>query len=1001
MYLTHKTLYTEDCINNICPLKDLDNVCKHIVVAYGSNLKILDVETYEFIKLIPLNSPIIGLCSVKRKNPSIFVILKTLKIFIIEIFPTTTIIKAHFLTENTADAKRNILSSDHQFFFGSYSRNPDVTHSIRFFESRVPIAAHPKYVAVHCVKNIIHLIPISSTSSLSEFYVPFDNIVDIAFLGPTRTSVRIAIISDKEFSLENNSQQNKNRVFTVYSLQQNELKHEFSTDIRPDSHTILPMNSEVESACITFTYDGVIRIIAPEGLDVTNEHITILLEGSILLYDYFFDNNYLISDATGSLCVASFSVEGRLVTEKLKTLSPPAGLVTIDKNHIAVAFQSGALTIFSAVITDEGCTLTEIKSFDGLGHISRMCSVSKSLFLLTGRSQSSSIRFFGPCISCDNILNLSVPTCEKIFVCEYDTSNRSILVCASFFSNSELIHINNLTVTSMEMSGFIKDKPTLLFTRVGDIFLQITTDLIILFGESTEPKSHQVEFRISRAAVSNSHFIVYCEDQKLYLYDILTLKLLSIHELPCVHFIGIGEKSIATIDCNGYLNVFSIEDFSQKASVLIKDVYIPTNILFQDIDDLEKIFISTTTGVLLIYDMDVMIEEHIGDSMIYINKSGSKIIGSGSPAFVYEDKKILLSCNDCSSVATVYGIFYVTLNDCVVSVYRASNGVSGRSKLLSKIPDMMTFISGGNFLFIVQNATNDQQNILKYYNECIVATKHVSIGDRISTILALRILDSDYLFVGYGSNRIEILDFNLNSVLTFSCIDIPTSAEVMGNYLIVSTPEQLVVYSVSQVLNTIDLEQKSTVGAHRYTSKIKFLSNECLAVTDSVQALSIYRMNDGELSLICSDTWAKELFLFEIFNNFIFVASFNSAIYTYRFDEVNSKLIELGAFRTTSKVTSFALNDNFLYYSTENGSVCRFSVGSDKRFASLRDLVENDSFTFVQNRHVKESIPYDVENPFIDLDLLSVLLRNNRKLTRLLSKVDVSVDEFELLLSTN
>ena len=782
--LTHKTLLEDQRVTSAVALRDLSGKTIFIALAQGSTLLIMDPSTYEIKEKYPFMNPILEIAALYSDQPSIFVVLRNFNWFIFNL--PELFYAGHFDILDISLAKRFITPTKSSLSHGSNCNDPISTASIRFLEKKIPIAIHPNYIALHIVNNLIHVISTKEPQKppiLIKINQP--NVVDIAFIGPISPSfnARLAVISDPEYNRQEHQQQliqqqqqqqlqmqmqtqitpiqnemkaNK-RVFIVYNLPRNgtEFRKEFSIDLRPDAHTILPLAIDMGSSCVIFTFDGLIRITCPETVQPTTEHITVFLEGITLVCEHIFDDYYYLADAGGGLCAGKFPVQDRPTTEKLREVGPVSSIVTIDPTHVLITSTFGDASIYKLNVSsrdDEGASLKLIHTIEAPGYISNISynQITKDIKLMTGRGTTAQIRNFHLSLGCEKLSELKVNGCLNIFSAPFKEHSDKIILCLSFLDNSFLLVTDGSKFTYLTLEHFIMDQTTLYFGKSETGFIQVTPHMCHLFTAETVLATHP--YQDEEIIYANRHGSYICHISDNGVVRVLSTSTLEAFKKLQIkdqsnnpHFAALSDEYLCfyTIDNKFSVQFLTHEDRSslQIKENFIEDDTISSLAIAQAGTSHYVIYIGTISGNLYSYsDNQQITKEHVSEDPIYLKNTDNGLFVAASPPFkIVNNERQSIDCNDCFDICS-NGNFICVLRENLLEVYKTGEGKHGISKLEKECKNTINALFIGQYTCRLEEDLSTKGQKLGIYDEqqnLITATTpetkyRVSLFDKIN-----------------------------------------------------------------------------------------------------------------------------------------------------------------------------------------------------------------------------------------------------------------------------
>lgn len=991
----HKALQEDQQVSRLVAIRNSDGNCLFLVMAQGNSMIIIDPKTYKITEKYPFMLPIVGLEAIENDSPSVFVLLRNLDWYIFQL--PELIAAGSFIVPHMVKDRRFFLPVDNYSELGSTCQNPISTAAIHVMESRIPIAVHPQYIAVHIIHNLIHVIPIKQPNNIILIKINFPNVVDIAFLGPVNYSTRLAILCDPEFNRKDygDEKATKKRVFAVYSLQRGttEFKQEFILDVKPDSHTILPLSTARESSAVVFTLDGVIRITAPEGLTQTVEHITLFLEGLVLLCEHYSDDIYFLEDSSGGLCVALLPPDGRPSSLKLLYTGPASSVVTIDKNRFAVASAFGDCTFYYAEFGDNVRQIETISTLEATGTVRSLTILpGGDVRMLTGRGCVTQMKTFHMSIECERQCLFDAPGCIDLFSCPY---NDNALLCLSFLENSFICETDGSKFTPVDR--FITNEPTILFSGCGNGFIaQVTPSTMNIFKNDkivlTE-KSEDGEF-VCAAACENR--VICCTSNSIArIYEASGdnfKKVRKIHANGKILFSSISDNHIALLTESQDLIVFNKQE---KMPITLHPLDIdkeaPVNLVIRDAQDSFEVYVGTFDGHLIKITLDGKVSEKVGDSLVKLVPSQKGIYGATSPAFLLSGGMMTsLDCGDCNCIA-VSKEYVFTLDGVSLSVFKSSGGRRGCSKLDFKAADAIDarFFSPSKCVILEDNvdkATAIAKECLTLYKDGRKALSLPPETGRVSLFDLVELNGKKFIILGLDNCSLKLFDDALNEACQPQRVKgIPTAAAVCNGLLCVAEGKQISVYSPQFLHTTIELDPVSLTTGHVLATTMR-AHGDLLIVGDAVMSVSAYRITDEGIQKVGGDSQAKGICRLCLYKNYVFASTYDSCLYAFELTE-RGDVNEIGGIQTDSVVSAIKSDSRGLIYGTDHGGVYRIDEGGPNFLLSLRDIFNAEKINFSAKRVIENAVRFDVPDPFVDLDNIAILGRLSQ------NKFDVMLDK--------
>jgi len=979
-----KSLHKEECVERFTVVFNDTNSSIHIALAQGSIINFYCIKGNE-IKLyesFPMVSPIIGITS-SVETHDVFIILRNFNWFV---FRDAELVNSGSFKElQQSLAERSIINSSDLLSCGSISGNAISTATIRFYEKRILLVSHPSYVALSLFSNSIYLVPYSSQNKMIEIPIMLPNVVDIAFIGPLNFSIRLAVLTDSH---------NDNRVLTVYNiiLASASWKIEFLVDLPKNAHSILPLQATYESSALVFTNDGVVRITAPQGLPQKIEHISAFLEDTILNHCPFYDDVYLITDASGGLSVGKFPIEARPVTERIQNIGPVSSMVAFDRTRFFISTPFGDSILYGCDITDEGCLLNEISRIPTISFISSIYNHPfGGLVSLIGRGEMATLTIFEQMVECEKVGSFFSDGCLSV----HTASIGAVLyVCLSFYSTFHIIKMEGSDISNVDLPSETENFPVLHFSSSGERLLIVTTNGVYLFEPGSNEFAFKHEYGEQINSASSSSCIIALSSESGYLRSLNPNNLSSIKKWrikPRIHHVTVCENIISALlsDCS----IFYIEspNYESKTNIIIPNNIIPYSFGIHLQEGKPSICISTEDGRVYKMKPSKPEPEEIGvnGGLITFKQYGNSLVASGSSPFIIQDHKSFIHCDSCDDISISSG-YVVSLSAGIVSVYRKLGDMSVSPKKLVSIPNAVTFVPLGNdgsMTVLVQN--NENYSIKKY--DPANQSSSFCIEEKISLFSKISICGIQYLVYGEKNGNIRILDVNNNLVAQFKTHDSPISICVHQEYIIVSCGKEILVYTFLIIEGAIELERKFETSTQTFT--IDLCSSEKFFVAaDASNGLSILEVNENGIGLIWSDYCSKDIKKVFLFNNYIFAASYSSILYIYEYNEKG--IFDIGCTMTSSVITSFAINEGSLYYSTEKGGLYNISLCNNQKLTILNDLILSENVKLLDDLSLSSMLNIETKSPIIKFDTISFIKRlPNKSMNRLLQKSGLSLEQ--------
>ncbi|EAX90810.1 hypothetical protein TVAG_094790 [Trichomonas vaginalis G3] len=1012
LIFVHKALQDDQQVTRLVAIRNSDGDCLLLVMAQGNTMNLIDPKSFEITEKYPFMSPIVGLEALETESPSVFVLLRNLHWYIFQL--PELIAAGSFHTPNLVKDRRFLLPVENYAENGSTCQNPISTAAIRFIENKIPIAIHPQYIAVHIVHNCIHIIPIKQPNNIIILKINYPNIVDIAFIGPVNYSTRLAILCDPEFSRKDYGDEKvaKQRVFVVYSLQRGttEFKQEFSLDVKPDSHTILPLSPARESSAIVFTLDGVIRITAPEGLNQDVEHITLFLEGLVLLCEHYSEDIYFLGDSNGGLVVALLPTEGRPSSLKLKYTGPLSSIVTIDKSHFSVSNTFGDTTFFYAEFGDNVRKIEPIKTIEATGTVRSLTTLqSGDVRMLAGRGIAAKMMTFHMSMECEKICSFNLDGCLSVFLSSLVSDKDQFLLVMSFLDRTMICQTDGLSFKPITVDGFIENEPTILFTDIDNSkLIQVTSKHVSLFTK--EKVTIQLEFEgISCASCVENNLLV-CDTSNTVVQFEITDRINEIKKFTIndpILFCSISENgniALITTRCEVLLYMAN-SDSPLHFSPLEIDRESPSSLIVLDKENKTELYIGTYDGNLIKVTKDSKTSEKVGDTFVKLTLYKNTIYGSTTTPFLLTKDEILTSigCDECTEISVCKDII-VTLHNNKLQTFRCNGGRRGYSKLDFTSPDAVDakFFSPSKCVVledvIDKTIQTAKENLTLYKNGKKVLSLPSETG-RVSLFDMIELNGKSLIILGLDNCSIRLFDESMSECcIPQKTSGIPTAAIVCNSMLVVAEGKQLSLYNPQFLHTTIELDRVCLIPAHVLATSMD-VCNDYLIVGDAIKSISVYKITNDSITLVGGDPQCKGICRVCCFRNFIFASTYNSCLYLFEMNE-KGEVNEISGIMTDSMVSVIKSDSKGLIYGTECGGVYRVDFCESNVLLKLRDIFENEKINFCARRNIENRVRFDVEDPFVDLDNIAILGRlQQQKFENLLESAGCSKEEYNNLIS--
>lgn len=1053
MIFTHRTLQPDNIITGIAAIRDYEGNFSSIAIAQGTTMHIIDITTpeYSITESYHFLTPISVIESAKSDNRPVFVLLDNLNWYILEL---PKIVRHGSLQKPCCTKCNHFIQKTNQYsyhysddvLYQSSTLPPNAIQNIKFAESRVLHSSHPHYIAVQVYHNIIHVFPIDEQRPPYEIHTTEPNIVDIAFFGPFTCSTRLAVLSD--------SLMNDNRILSIYSLK-DESTHEFTIDdvinLPSDAYHLLPLHPELHSVINVLTNDGIMRITANEGLEITIEHVTSYMPPIILHTCHFYDNIYLLCDSCGGLTGANFPIEGPISTENMKIVGPSSGILVFDKKRFMVTSPFGNSVIYDFSLENNSYNLNPSYTFESSGPIKCLDFRDEGLVCGTGVDSNSSIRLFEKAVSCQKIAEIPISNCLSIFVANGPTAD-SIYICMCFFDCTYIVIFDGESITPVEWSDSkLPSITTILFDDVETGILHLSEEEAVVRdrNDGSIISSYSFDSKVISASLSEHNLITADVDNVIFIFNssnISRRKRLTLNK-KIILISGIDDIIAAyLID-----NTIFLYNFTEKKQLSISLPYLTAPVSLSLIN-FDLIIAGTETGKLykITDSLTNIYSERVGEGKIIIHqfrsKEDNKLIQfcSGDPPFqLVDDERNFIKACPCEDIGRTSN-FLVCLQRRNISIYKVDESLVGTTKIKLPKPFMLSFAYDSDGYAIVHKdsssfnsnfnshlstklknnnnntTTEASQSIIKYKRDDEVARYDFPENNiKISFCRLIELKGQNIIVIGDNIPSVTLLDDSMNKMCWLKLLGTPYAATTYFSYLLISREGSIDFFETKFLDGQIEMERLLVVDAQMMT--LDFLVvRKYLVASDALQSLTVYSLNEPDtddkssdnniddnndnkkkqidVSIVYHDYSKKQLTKLVLFHDFIFAASLNENIFAFRMD-LDGKLTEVGSFRCDSRVLSFAVNENSLFYGTEGGGIKMFELVVDEDYIKVRNQMKELKLNFIANRIPSLPFEWDDTNPFVDIDNLAVLKQIPKKeLDKILSKVDVKLEKFNQMI---
>lgn len=846
MIYTHRTLLPDEQFTEICSIRNMEGKCTHIAVAQGTTMHIIDlsISLDQIKESYPFLSPIEVIDSVKAVKPTVFVLLRNLNYFILEL--PDIVQYGSLFKPNGCFASRHILS--HGNFFANQPQNvsSSTTAAINFNERRILHASHPNFIAVYAYHDVINLIPLNTGEygKKQKTYiinVLQPNIAHMAFLGPTSCSARLAYIADSC---------NLSRVLMVYKYSEakNEFVYEFEYELPSDSHYIISIQPELQSALAVIASDGVIRINAPEGLPYKVERLSSFMPPIVLNACYFFDDIYLLCDSCGGLSGMRLPVEGPIATENCKVVGQTSGIVASDRSHFFISSPFGDLVCYTFTKHENYIQIQEFSKIPSIGPIYYLECSNDGLICGTGRGNSSAIRLYEPSIACEKIGEINIENCLAIFTASATNEEIgfSIYICLCFYNSTRIVKYDGNNIENVEWPAIPNNSDTLLFSDISkNEIIHLSSKRAAIIDRFSGKTIQNFSFlkSIVAATLSFSNLVVANELDIIQVIEKKGLKPIKKFKInKTTLFIAATDAHIAVYLIDNSIYLFCVSDLSNYKTVFLPTFTIPVSMsMFNE----DLIIIGTNNGniIKISNNLETIITQNFGDSKILLRPEYSKnselsILCSGDPPFLinHSNNNINNNANTKSSNASECfpkekEVYYYNefdsnndirchficadqcedisksdnimccLNRSEISIYKSFGTYKGTTKVRQTIPNMLNFVIIDDSSLICHIEKQEVHSLIKFVNgiETVKYINGITLNEeskidinssrakhQISFFKYLMLDGKGLIVIGDNYPSITLLDEQLNKVSWQEMPGMPLTACVYQQYLVVS-----------------------------------------------------------------------------------------------------------------------------------------------------------------------------------------------------------------------
>lgn len=939
MIAVHRTLQPDTIIHGMCILKNANNGRPALAVAQGSTMHIMDPTTLKILESYPFKTPIALIASFGNAAPEVFVLLRNLNWFIFNLPELKRY--GSIITQGMIKVSRRVLPIKSPFDIGSTGSNSRITESIRIKEQQFAFATHPDYIALSVLSGRITIIP--RNRGMFDIPVSYTNIVDLAFMGPTVVSARLAILTD---SKKNNRELHVCKIIGV------DLEEEFSLPLPPDAYSMIPLHPEVESSIIISTNDGIHRITAPIDLPLKCEHLSTFVSTISISSAPLGDELYLILDAEGCICAASFPIDGRPRVERLLQTNAVAGSIIFLNQSVIVSSPYTDLISYSFDRDESSCRMDIQAKLPISGPIRHIATHDDNIYI-----SNDSIRLFEKTIECRTAAITEIGNCLSIF-------SSNLFVCLSYIESSRILTTDDNGFIFDNVDGFIYDSPTVFFGEVKNGAIQITDKQISIIGGS----STTLNYEVSCASAENDMAVV-CSKNRLIAIEISEFK--EIHNLELdsqILLVHTNGNKTAVLTANRTIHIF--DEFFNRYSVPLVSILGYTSIaVSKDKNGNDIVFLGTNEGKLVKVTNSGILVESVGTESITLHSNMSgKFVCSGSPPTLIGCETVFLGTEPCTDIVVV-GDNFVSLSGTQLRLLTAESP-GGSSKPILQIEDLVSFtILHANNMPIFAARIGDF-SIKTFVNmkpvEEFVSLHAISLMERVT------ISNFDYLLIGDEDNEIILLDTNLSLVAKKSVGTLPTAACCLNDHIVVANRTYIEMYRLKNTGSVTEFERTSLAKTYSLTTCLSPLS-DFVIVGDSNQAIAV--LNAAmELAETSRDSYFTGVSCVGTCARLIFAANYNSLINVYMVSD-QGVLFHIGVFQTDSRVLSFSKLGDRLIYGTEGGGIGMFTLTMEcNDLKNVSQALDEIGVYFIDQRVPESKFEWPDQNIIVDADNIKIAL---------------------------
>lgn len=436
----------------------------------------------------------------------------------------------------------------------------------------------------------------------------------------------------------------------------------------------------------------------------------------------------------------------------------------------------------------------------------------------------------------------------------------------------------------------------------------------------------------------------------------------------------------------------------------------------------------------------------------------SILLCSGDPPFqLVDDERNFISACPCEDIGRASN-FLICLQREGISIYKVDDSLIGTTKVKQSIPYMLSFTydpegctivhqdsssfssSFNSHLSTKSDSESSNSTQQKTANQSIIKFKRgveVSKYDfpdknndhKISFCKLIELKGQNIIVIGDDTASITLLDESLNKMCWLKTLGTPYTATAYFSYLVISREGSIDFYQTKFLDSQIEMDRVLIVEAPIMILDF-IVVGKFLVASDALQALTVYTIEESngfstiasdlennndeeatnsgtstdkiskqiEVSVVYCDHSKKQLTKLVLFNDVIFAASLTENIFAYKLLP-DGKLEEIGGFKCDSRVLSFDVKNNCLFYGTEGGGIKMFSLSDDEDFIKIRNQMKYIDITFIANRVPSLPFQWSEENPFVDIDNFTLLKQIPRKeLIRILMKAGVKLQKFDQMI---